>query len=180
MYAPLKEKNDIKIFILYLLRNINTPMEFATINDIVVQDEIVNYFDFAECFAELLDAGNIVEIKIAPGILKYNITEQGIIVADTLNSQIMRIIRERSLRSAYRLLDFKARGAEALSRIVKNPDGTFEFQCEIIERGKDLLRLTISVDNLRRVEHMKYNFDEYTENIYTELVTLLSGDTKTY
>ena len=34
MQAPLREKNDIKIFILYLLRNINQPMDYADINDI--------------------------------------------------------------------------------------------------------------------------------------------------
>ena len=45
MQAPLKEKNDIKIFILYLLKNLNYPLDFNTISDIVVQDEFVNYFD---------------------------------------------------------------------------------------------------------------------------------------
>ena len=39
MGARLKNKNDIKIFILYLLQNINYPLDFPTINDIVVQDE---------------------------------------------------------------------------------------------------------------------------------------------
>ena len=60
--TQLTEKNDIKIFILYLLNNINQPMEYADINDIVVQDGIVGPIDFAECFAELLDSGNVIEI----------------------------------------------------------------------------------------------------------------------
>ena len=50
----LTDKFEIKIFILYLLKNIKEPLEFSTINDIVVQDGFVNYFDFAICFAELL------------------------------------------------------------------------------------------------------------------------------
>ena len=68
MQGPLKDKNDIKIFILYLLRNIGYPLDFDNINDIVVQDGIVGYFDFADCFAELLDTGNIAEEK--EGVLK--------------------------------------------------------------------------------------------------------------
>jgi len=178
MDAPLKEKDDIKIFILYLLRNINEPLEFTTINDIVVQDEIVNYFDFADCFAELLDAGNIEEIKKESGKPLYKITDQGVNVADTLNSRILRSIRERSLRSAYRLLDFNARGAKASSSIVENPDGSLEFRCEIREPDKNILSINITVDNMRQIEQMKYYFDEYTEEIYTELVSLLSGDKK--
>ena len=55
MQAQLKEKNDIKIFILYLMRNIGYPLDFSNINDIVVQDGIVNYFDFAEFGAHMAD-----------------------------------------------------------------------------------------------------------------------------
>ena len=178
MQAPLKDKDDIKIFILYMLRNIGQPLEFATVNDIVVQDECVNYFDFAECFAELLDAGNIAEVKSETGAPLYMITEQGVIVSDTLNSRILRSIRERSLRNAYRLLDFNARGAKASSSMIENPDGSLEFHCEITEPGKKILSVTVSVDNKRQLEHMKYHFDEYTEEMYTELVSLLSGDKK--
>ena len=54
---------------------------FDNINDIVVQDGVVGYFDFADCFAELLDTGNIAEEKDENGCL-YRITDQGIHVAD--------------------------------------------------------------------------------------------------
>ena len=49
MQAALKDKNDIKIFILYLMRNVGYPLEFENLNDIVVQDGVVGYFDFVEC-----------------------------------------------------------------------------------------------------------------------------------
>lgn len=180
MQAPFKDKDDIKIFILYLLRNMDKPLEFSVINDIVVQDEIVNYFDFAECFAELLDTGNIAEEKNSDNISVYAITKQGIHVADTLDSRLLRSIRERSLRSAYRLLDFQSRGAKSASSMIENPDGSLEFYCEITEPGRDVLSLKISVDNMRQLEQMKYHFDEYTEEVYTELISLLSGDKKLY
>ena len=47
----LTDKFEIKIFILFLLKNIKEPLEFSMINDIVIQDGYVNYFDFAICFA---------------------------------------------------------------------------------------------------------------------------------
>ena len=59
----LTDKFEIKIFILYLLKNIKEPLEFSTINDIVVQDGFVNYFDFAICFAELLESNQITELR---------------------------------------------------------------------------------------------------------------------
>ena len=45
MIAPLKKKDDIKIFILYLLHNLNKPLEFEDINAIVMQDGVVGGID---------------------------------------------------------------------------------------------------------------------------------------
>ena len=58
----LHGKDDIKIFILYLMHNLSFPMEYVDINDVVVQDGVVGTIDCAECFAELLD--NLVELLI--------------------------------------------------------------------------------------------------------------------
>ena len=48
--TKLKNKTDIKIFILYLLSNVGYPLSYAEINDISVQDNFVGSMDFAECF----------------------------------------------------------------------------------------------------------------------------------
>ena len=85
MQTRLKDKNDIKIFILYLLKNVGYALDFSNINDIVVQDGVVNYFDFAECFAELIDAGNIREDAASEaGEATYSLTEQGKQVSATV------------------------------------------------------------------------------------------------
>ena len=57
----LENKLDVKVFILYLMNKVDEPLEYTTVNDIVLQDEFVNYFDFALCFSELLDAGQVEE-----------------------------------------------------------------------------------------------------------------------
>ncbi len=59
MAFQLKNQNDIKIFILYLLMNVPRPLSYNELNDIVVQDELVSSLDFAECIAQLEDTGNV-------------------------------------------------------------------------------------------------------------------------
>ena len=55
--APSSKRNlnNVKIFVLYLMRNIGYPMSFSTVNDIVMQNDYVMYLDFAEAFHEMLD-----------------------------------------------------------------------------------------------------------------------------
>ena len=62
MATQLKDENEIKIFILYLLDKIGYPLDYPSIGSIMMQDGIVNFFDFAQCFFSLVDAGHIREI----------------------------------------------------------------------------------------------------------------------
>ena len=59
--SPIGGISTVKIFVLYLMRNINYPLSFVTINDIVMQNDYVMYLDFAMAFPEMIDAGLIVE-----------------------------------------------------------------------------------------------------------------------
>ena len=192
MQAPLKEKNDIKIFILYLLKNLKYPLDFNTISDIVVQDEFVNYFDFAECFAELLDLGTIEQIRVGDELIAepsigqngrpekknelYRITENGIRVVEQLQSNLLSMIKEKSLKSAMRLLSFKSRGSEVKCTSEKRLDGGYDLHCEVIENHNTLLEVNLVVENKQQLDAMMYNFNERPEVIFRGVVSLLTGD----
>ncbi len=169
----LTDKNDIKIFILYLLYNVHYPLDFDTINDIVVQDEFVGYFDFAECFAELLDAGHIRE-ESTNGVDMYAITDTGIQVAVQLQSSLMSPIREKSLKSALRILSFQKSKAELKCSVDKTDDGKYSFRCSIKENGAPSMEVHFVVDSLERAQKMKANFNERPEAIYKGILAMLA------
>ena len=62
MRSLLTDPGEIKIFILYLLDKIGYPLDYPSIGAIMMQDGVVNFFDFAECFFALVEAGHIKEI----------------------------------------------------------------------------------------------------------------------
>ena len=175
MQAALKDKNDIKIFILFLMKNIGYPLDCDTLNDVVVQDGIVSYFDFVECFAELLDTGNVSETMNGDETY-YEITEQGIHVADSLEGNLLGILRDKSLKSALRLLSFKKRGSEIKCRSSELDDGRFKLTCSIIEQHDEVLNIELTVDNKVELEKMKYNFNDKPEVCYRGILAVLSGD----
>ena len=55
MRSQVGSKNNVKIFVLYLMENINYPMDFVTLNDVIMQTDYVMYLDFAEDFGEMTD-----------------------------------------------------------------------------------------------------------------------------
>lgn len=191
MQAPLKEKNDIKIFILYLLKNLKYPLDFNTISDIVVQDEFVSYFDFAECFAELLDTETIELIRVGDEITEptigengrpenkseyFQITEKGIVVVEQLQSNLLGVIKEKSLKSAMRLLSFKQRGADVKCTHSPREDGKYDLHCEIIENYETVLEVNLVVESEELLYKMVANFSEHPEVAYRGVLSILSGD----
>ena len=113
MGSPIGGKKNVKIFVLYLMENINYPLEFSTLNDIVMQTDYVMYLDFAEAFHEMLDMELIFSVR-DDGKTYYMVSDKGKCVADELHSDILSSILDQSLAAALRYLDFKKRGIEGL------------------------------------------------------------------
>lgn len=175
MQAPLTDYNDIKIFILYLMKSLHRPLDFTTVSEISVQDGFVNYFDFATCFAALIDNGSISETVIG-GEAMYEITETGMLVASELQSNIMNIIREKGLRSALRLLSFKDRGSKITCDYSELGDDRYLMNCEISENGETVLKLSLGVDSKQLLDMMIYNFDNKPEVLYKGVIAILTGE----
>ena len=175
MSSTLREKNDVKVFILYLMMNISYPLDYTTINEIAVQDGIVSNFDFNDCFAELLETGNIEE-RQENGVTLYNITRQGITVAETLEGNLHQMIRDKSLRSALRLLSFKKRGSDIVCYSEPMEDGKHVLTCRVIEYGNEVMSVRLIADNTVELEKMKNNFIDRPETCYRGILALLSGE----
>ena len=172
--VKLDKKLDIKVFILYLMKNVGEPLEFTTICDIVIQDEFVNYFDFAVCFPELLENGQIEEIGEGPDKL-YAVTASGAESLESYESSLLTVIKDRALRSALRLIAFNKNGSRVRSSITECGEG-YNLNCRIEDREKTVFSIDIYLSDKNYAERMKFNFDERAEIIYRGALSLLSGD----
>lgn len=177
MRSPIGSMNNVKIFVLYLMQNINYPMDFVTINDIVMQTDYIMYLDFAVAFHEMLDGDLIREDGKSEidGQPMYSVTEKGKIVAEELHSDIIKSILEQSLTAALRYLDFKRRQVKISSEATELPDRTVDVTVTVTEKGKTILKTTLNVDSLQRAELIRDNFRDRPEAIYRGTLALLSG-----
>ena len=58
MGSVIGSKQNVKIFVLYLMENVGRPLDFVTLNDIVMQTDYVMYLDFAESFYKMYSKRN--------------------------------------------------------------------------------------------------------------------------
>ncbi len=177
MSSPLGNKQNIKVFILYLMQNVGYPMDFVTLNDIVMQTDYVAYLDFAESFSAMEDTELITRIgATAKGEPTYGVTDKGAMVVDTLKGDILPSILEESLTLALRHLDFARRGVKATARIEAVPTGGYSFTCTLTEGANTLLSVTLWVDSADRAARMEEQFRSSPEHTYRAALALLSGN----
>lgn len=177
MASPIGSMNNVKIFVLYLMRNINYPLDFVTINDIVMQNDYIMYLDFAEAFHQMLDSALIEEVGVdEKGDVLYAVTKRGAIVAEQLKSDLLPSILDQSLTCAFRYLDFKRRGITIDCTYEKLADQTVNVTFFIREKDKLLMQTTVNVDSEYRSQKMRRNFYERPDVIYRGMVALLTGN----
>ncbi len=178
--SALGGKRNVKIFLLYLMQNVRIPLDFATLNDMVMQTDYVMYLDMAEAFHEMLDDALI---EVAPAdedatdnTPRYVVTQKGRIVAEQLHTELLPTILDESLRCALRYLDFRRRGITTHCTVTPMEDGTAEFFCSVEQHGKVLFETRVSVDSMTRARQMEDNFRARPEAIYKGMWSLLSGN----
>ena len=185
MPSPLSDKNEIKIFILFLLDKIGYPLDYNTLGSIVVQDGIVRFFDFADCFFQLLDAGHIARAEETAAQLHlaedaaeeetFEITATGREIAHVLGETLMITVREQGERSALRHLSLKRLGASVDQNYEPHGDG-FMYHCSIKDKNGKVVGVDLRLDDRRQLERISRNFADRPEIIYRGILALLSGD----
>ena len=177
MASTIGSKRTVKIFVLYLLENINYPLEYYTINDIVMQTDYVVYLDFAESFNEMLDSGMIESFE-EDGVTYYKVSEHGRLVAQTLKSEVRSSLLDSAMTAALRYLDFSKRGIVAECRVerVDPKSGRCYVYCVLTEKKNIIFEATLAVDSLDRANRMKENFDNRPDIIFRSFTALMAGN----
>jgi len=177
MSSPLGNKQNVTIFVLYLMQNVGYPLDFVTLNDIVMQTDYVAYLDFAETFAGMKDTDLIAQVGVnEKGEEVYTVTGKGRTVVESMQGDILPSILEESLTCALRFLDFTRRGVKATCRSTPNPKGGFDFTCSLVEGDVTLLSITLWVDNMTRARRMENQFRTHPENTYRATLALMTGN----
>ncbi len=171
----LTGKNEIKIFILFLMESVGYPLNSTEINEISVSDDVIGGFDFAECFSELISAGHVIGIE-EDGETKYSVSDTGHTVAVHLQSKIHTDIRQQSVKTALRYFDIKKMKATLDFECEQRDDGLYDVTLILNEKGKEKMRIKLAVASIEFARKMKDTFYDHPDAIYRGLLSFVSGE----
>ena len=175
MRSDLNSENEIKVFILYLINQINHGARYDDIANMTYESGYVGYFDFAEIFAKLLDSEDI--IKSEENICY--ITQRGKAIAENLEHLLPAASKTKGTAAAARYSDLKKSGAVHSYTLEKEADG-YRFKCRIKNNKKntetEIFHVSLFVKDKITAEKILENFKENPNAVYRGIYAMLAGD----
>lgn len=169
----LRNRDDIRLLVCYLLKSIDAPMTRQMLNDAMQEDGLANFFEVGQAIEELLKTGNITA-DILDDEEVISVTEKGRDAAELLQTSLPRTVREKAVNSAIRLTTKAKIERENKIEVKKEDDGGYTITFTLFDRDTEMMKLSIYVVDSLQLETVKQNFINDPVKVYSSIITSLT------
>ncbi len=167
----IREKLDIKILILFILRRLPGVVSGETLANLALADGNVGYFEYAECLAELVDSGHVEQTR--PG---YQITERGSRNCEIVESSLPYTIRSRLEKRLLPLAENMRRRAMITAEHSADKDGALRVHLALADGLGEIADLRLLCGNEDQAAAIEKNFRRTAELYYNKIMEMLLTD----
>ncbi len=162
--------SEIRVLLCYLIRTA-APLTRADIEQALLSEQLVNYFEIAGSLADLEEQQLVTVDK--DGV--YSITPKGEAVTDELEFDLLpRSVRETAVRAAVRAQQWGRKASQHKAEIVKN-DAGYQVRCSIDDLGQPVFSLQLSLPDARTAELVRDAFVENGDAVYAMVLSALTS-----
>jgi hypothetical protein len=169
----LRNRDDIRLLVCYLLKSIDAPMTRQMLNDAMQEDGLANFFEVGQAIEELLKTGNIT-VDILDEEEAISVTEKGREAAELLQTSLPKTVREKAVNSAIRLTTKAKIERENKIEVKKEDDGGYTITFTLFDRDTEMMKLSIYVVDSLQLETVKQNFINDPVKVYSSIITSLT------
>ncbi len=166
-------KLDIKMLTLYIMDRIAAPIDFATLTDLVMCDDGVDYFQFAEGVSELLASGHLELTENE----HYAITEKGRRGSLDLESSLSSVIRQRCDQRLMPLNAALKRKALVRSQVFPLDDGSATVNLALDDDQGPLFSLTLLAGSEADGKKIAKHFSDHPDRVFNGILGVLLPET---
>lgn len=163
-------KLDIKLLVLYLASRLAGPVDFATLTDLAMCDDGVDYFLFAEAVSELVDSGHLAQDR-----QNYTITDKGRRNIAAGESSLSPVIRTRCDQRLAPLNNAIQRRAQVRSQVCKAGNGSWQVHLSLDDGAENLFSLSLWTPSQDSAQSIATLFQTHPERVYNGILGVLLG-----
>lgn len=168
---------DIKVMLCYLLNTLKKPISAENLLNVMLSQELVNYFEYESAMAELCDGGQ-VEKFTHDGEDFYKISEQGASIVVELESSLALSLKSRVVEAAVKLLAYRQNERENKAGIIE-VEGGYNLVIEIPGEPQPLCKIELFFPERLQAQMARDGFLNDPTLTYTALLCAVTGDRTT-
>ena len=170
-FGFIHDPYEIKILILYVLGRLPDPVPPETLAELVLCDDGIGYFDFADCCAELLSSGHL-EL----GEQGYVITEKGRANGSITEGSLPYSVRLKADRAVETVAAAQKRSSLIGARHAMRRKGGYTVSLSLSDGIGPILEMELYAANEAQAEKIEKKFRRDAEKFYTHLMEELCGE----
>ena len=169
----LKNKQEIKILICFLLSKASRSLSKNDITSIFQMHGLANYFEVSQAFEEMVGNKNISVDE--ENDYRYVLTPSGKMIADELSTSLPVSVREKALSSAKNYFCRIKSEQENTVTIRKNQFG-YNVSCKVSGGEFNMMELKLYAPDMHMAVTIRDNFYRDPSAVYNSVISLLGKD----
>ena len=170
---------DIKVMLCYLLNSLNKPISAEDLLNVMMSEQLVNYFEYESAMGELVSGGQVEKLVSDSGEEFYQISKNGAALVVDLESSLAMSLRSRVRAAAIKVLSFKQNKEENDVKITAAEGGGYNLSLEVPGEPQPLCKLQLYFPERLQAEMAQDRFLENPSMLYAAILAALSGDMTT-
>lgn len=170
-YGFIHDKLDIKFLILYLMARTEGAINFATLTDLSMCDEGVDYFLFSQAVSELVDSEHL---QLTDDF--YSITEKGRKNGAVCESSLPFSVRQRCDHNLAKLNAKLRLEAQVRAEILPRDNNGFTVRLILDDNQDNLMTLELYSPSQEQADRLAASFRARPDQIYRTILTSLSDN----
>lgn len=161
---------EIRILLCYILSSVNSPVTKLQLEEVLLGEELVNYFALAESLALIKEQKLVTENEEG-----FVITEAGRTVGQTLAKDVPATVRDTAVRGLVRAQQYAAKKANHKSEITSGEIGR-HVNCSIDDGTGCLFSMSVYMPDELTADVVKQGFIENGDTVYKLVLAALTGN----
>ena len=170
----LETKNEIKVFILFLLNNINYPIDHNAVIGMLSENTDEIRFDYEECLRELADIGHLY-FEENEGEKYYMISNTGRRIANELYDTIDKDFRERSIKYTAKYTSLSKNGSTIEAVVTETEGKRYTVTLRATDTVGEVLSASLTVNSREEAEKIKRRFESQPDAVYRGILFSATG-----
>lgn len=164
-----QELAENKLILLYVFKKIRKTLTSEQITNIILENNLINFFLLKQYLAELTESGFLV-LQQTDSNSMYSITEAGYATLDLfinrIPADIIKII-DKYLADNYTRIEAET---SVISNYIPKSENEYIVKCKIMESASTLIEINLNVATRSQAKNICDNWERNALAIYSDII----------